>query len=756
VNAVALGRFELSKTRTTGAAVLLLLLLSHANPLGAADTGDDPPGEQPPALTDAKSDDGDDASNREQEQPLRLKNLLEYVRVDTTGLPQSNTIATKLPMSLQLTPANVGTVSAPLFSEQDAIMMGDSLRNVSGLNVQPNFGVHDFFIIRGFDSLSGGLILTDGAAEPEATWYPLYNVVGVEVWKGPGGFLYGSDPLGGAVNIVRKQPVSSNFIGFDLSAGSFGTVQGDVDWNAANAAGDQRFRLNGMWRESDNYRDDKASRHLAINPSYTWKPNDQSKLNINLEVVDAEYSPDAGLPLVANEIPPVPRTTSYQSPYDFSDQRLNRFQVDYETELNERVTLRNKTYYRGLDWLSKGTQFVGLVPDQTGELQVIRTQIALDDQQQFYGNQFEAILSLNSGSVRHNLLAGLELDYRTGDFNIGVVLPESPLNPGVPGIPSISLFNPVETAQDIPPLPFLVGTSENMIVAPYVSDQIRFSDKFQMLIGMRYDWISREDNRFIALTASQDELSRDDGELSPLVGAVYAPSSSLSVYANAGRSFAPASPRIIGDLEPEQSTQTELGVKKKFMGQRIQTTFALFEIERENIAIPDDNGVTQQAGDQRSRGFEVELAAEPARGLRTFLSYAYTDAVLTQFTERVIVGFDPMTGELIEATLDRSGNTPAFVPEHLGSLWVSKDLGRWGVGGGLRLFSDQFIAEDNEFSLDGAVVFDATVYYNFNSWRVQLNFKNLTDTEFEGRGVGSSSVIPADPFAVFVGIGFQR
>jgi outer membrane receptor protein involved in Fe transport len=379
--------------------------------------------------------------------------------------------------------------------------------------------------------------------------------------------------------------------------------------------------------------------------------------------------------LVANEIPPAPRTTSYQTPYDFSDQRLNRFQIDYETELSDRLTLRNKTYYRGLDWLTKGTQFVGVAPDQTGELQVIRTQIALDDQQQFYGNQFEAIFSVNSGSVKHSLLAGLEIDYRTDDFDIGVVPPENPLNPGVPGIPSISLLNPVETAQELPPLPFLVGTSENTVVAPYVSDQIRFSEKFQMLIGARYDWISREDDRFVAITGTQDQLSRDDGELSPLVGAVYAPSSDLSAYANAGRSFAPASPRIIGELEPEQSTQFELGVKKRFIGQRMQTTFALFEIERKNIPIPDDNGVTQQAGDQRSRGFEVELAAEPARGLRTFLSYAYTDAVLTQFTERVTVGFDPMTGELIEATLDRSGNTPAFVPKNLGSLWVSKDLG---------------------------------------------------------------------------------
>ncbi len=59
--------------------------------------------------------------------------------------PDSNTIATKLPVPLQVTPANVGAVTAPLISEQHAIVLGDALRNVSSVNVQTGNGVHDFF-----------------------------------------------------------------------------------------------------------------------------------------------------------------------------------------------------------------------------------------------------------------------------------------------------------------------------------------------------------------------------------------------------------------------------------------------------------------------------------------------------------------------------------------------------------------------------------------------------------------------------------
>ena len=114
-------------------------------------------------------------------------------------------------------------------------------------------------------------MLTDGAAEPEATFYSTYNVEGIEVLKGPAGFLYGSNPLAGAVNIVRKQPQPTSFTNIGFSGGSFNTYQGDVDWNLSNADGDLAFRINAHYRESDGYRDRTDSELAAVNPAFTWE-----------------------------------------------------------------------------------------------------------------------------------------------------------------------------------------------------------------------------------------------------------------------------------------------------------------------------------------------------------------------------------------------------------------------------------------------------------------------------------------------------
>ena len=54
------------------------------------------------------------------------------------------------------------------------------------------------------------------------------------------------------------------------------------------------------------------------------------------------------------------------------------------------------------------------------------------------------------------------------------------------------------------------------------------------------------------------------------------------------------------------------------------------------------------------------------------------------------------------------------------------------------------------------IVVDAAVFYDIEAWRFKLNFKNLTDEEYETRGIaGATSVIPADPFAVYAGVEFR-
>ncbi len=666
------------------------------------------------------------AQAQDTEETVEKQDYYVVVEENAPESPAVSTTATKLPELLQWTPASVGVVTSSLFNLQDAIVLGDALRNVSGINSQTGFGVFDFFTIRGFDSLSSSLVLTDGAPEPEVTFYQLYNVDRVEVLKGPGAFLYGGNPLSGTVNLIRKQPLFDDFVRIGTSYGQFGTYMGALDWNTGCPTA--AFRLNGLWQASDRYRDDKDKHDVAVNPAFTWRISDDSDLRINFEYQHNRYHPDSGIPVEGDHLLDVSRTTSYQSPFDTSEQDLYRTRVDYETKISDSITLRDKFYNTRLDWLSKGTLINGAFSGL-----VFRTLPVLDDSQNVWGNQVEAVINLQTGGIKHKLLAGFELTRFKDDFTLDVAL-----------LPPIAANNPVETADE--PLFFIPGQSRagdarSIVAAPYFADQMILTDQVRLLVGGRFDMLNYDET----ITST----SRNENKFSPMAGVVYAPVSNLSLYFNAGQAFAPPSTLVVGQRKPEESTQYEAGVKHDFQKGKLVTTVAVYHIEKQNIAIPDATGVTRQNGDQNSNGVELEVRGNPDPHWNLAFAYAFNDSELTKFTELVFTGQGSVS-------VDRSGNTPAFAPQHILNLWATRTFKNgFGIGGGPRYVGDQFISEDNVFKIDSYLTFDAAVFYDIDRWRFSLNFKNLTDREYETRGFGSTSAIPADPFAVYAGVDFR-
>ncbi len=662
------------------------------------------------------------------------------VEAATTAAPATSSVATRMPVLPRDLPLSVAVVGRTLLDEQAALVLGDALENVSGVNVATGFGVFDFFVIRGFDSLSSGLVLTDGLPEPESTFYPLYNVRQVEVLKGPASFLLGGNPLAGAVQLDRKQPQARTFADATLGYGRYGTFEAALDANAATRDGKLAARLNATWQGTDGFRNLPDGSIRGLNPTLTWRPDSKTRLFLDYEIVKSEWPPDTGIPFVGeagDALAPVPRTTSYQTPYDASTHDVQRFRFEAERRLGGSLVLRNRLYYTELEWDSDGTLVNGAYPFPDGRTYVARTLVLLDDRQQLLGDQLELGASFTTGSVKHDLLAGFELRSLKDRFTQDVAF-----------LPPIDLLAPVETAQ--PPfatVPYLAqkGDSRALVLAPYLVDRLRFSPRLQAFVGARVDVLDYED--------PSNATERDDTRFNPMLGITFSPATDLALHASWGSASAPPSTQVVGPREPEESWQAEVGAKLALAGGKASAGVAVYQLERDNIAIPDSTGLSRQAGDQRSRGVELDLSVKPSPSWITTASYAYTDAELTSFSE--LVPLQPPDF----AVIDRSGNRAPFAPRHLFSLWTSKRFdGGLGVALGLRTLSEQTIAEDNRYSIAGYATLDAMVSYEVRRLRLRLNLRNMTGTEYASRGFGSVSAIPARPFeaSMRAELGFGR
>jgi outer membrane receptor protein involved in Fe transport len=133
-------------------------------------------------------------------------------------------------------------------------------------------------------------------------------------------------------------------------------------------------------------------------------------------------------------------------------------------------------------------------------------------------------------------------------------------------------------------------------------------------------------------------------------------------------------------------------------------------------------------------------------------NYAYDRAVFTRFAESVLVSEEPP--EVL--VFDRTGNTPPLAPAHILNLWLSRRL-PWGIGVGLggRYVSSQFIAADNMYAIPAAFTMDATVTVPAGPLEGRLVLRNLTDATYYTRGLGTTSVIPGAPFAIYAGFAMR-
>lgn len=117
----------------------------------------------------------------------------------------------------------------------------------------------------------------------------------------------------------------------------------------------------------------------------------------------------------------------------------------------------------------------------------------------------------------------------------------------------------------------------------------------------------------------------------------------------------------VGPIKPERSTAYELGLKSRFLDNRIQLNVIAFltnynDFQAQSAVLagnpPAPQFVLNNVGKLRTKGVEVELSAKPTDWLRIDAGAAYTDAVMTSF--RDAQGYSGQTGQVWNAATGSS------------------------------------------------------------------------------------------------------
>lgn len=191
--------------------------------------------------------------------------------------------ANRIPTKLSETAASVTVIAAEEIANHHYSDIAEALKHVNGVVVsEAAMSRQDIVRIDGDDRV---IVMIDGrrmnmdkgAATGRAgidlkTIASMTNVEKIEIVKGAGSVLYGSDAIGGVINIITKKGKGETSSTLDISNGSWGTNKVDLttqgsenDWSWFVTAGSQ----NQGYMKYKNYKNDSTEK--MDNSDYTKK-----------------------------------------------------------------------------------------------------------------------------------------------------------------------------------------------------------------------------------------------------------------------------------------------------------------------------------------------------------------------------------------------------------------------------------------------------------------------------------------------------
>jgi outer membrane receptor for ferrienterochelin and colicins len=155
---------------------------------------------------------------------------------DTNSLEEIVISGTLRPVSKSNSPVSVEVYSATFFKKNPTPSIFESLQNVNGVRPQLNCNVcntgdihinglegpYTFVLIDGMPIVSGLSTVYGLTGIPQAL------IERVEVVKGPASSLYGSEAVGGIINIITKKTANAPTLATDVSSSSWGEVNTDI------------------------------------------------------------------------------------------------------------------------------------------------------------------------------------------------------------------------------------------------------------------------------------------------------------------------------------------------------------------------------------------------------------------------------------------------------------------------------------------------------------------------------------------------
>lgn len=641
--------------------------------------------------------------------------------------------ATKSDAPINETAQSISVVSSEQIRDQGAQTLADTLKFVAGVDAgqRGRRGLDDFSI-RGF--VQSDYVLRDGMRMFYDTAWVQSEPFGferVEVMKGPASVLYGQTGPGGFANVVSKRPTDQPLATIGLTLGNYDQQQWTADFSdSLNKDGTLRYRLVALTSESNDQVDFVDRSRTYIAPSLTWDIGDRTSITLLTSYQKSRYVPVRGLPaegtILSNPNGNIPFSRFVGVPgVDKYETEISLFGYEFSHIFNDTFTFKQNVRYNTFNVDGAFTDTTnGLTANKRNYQRRLNVR-NLSAQMWTIDNQLAA--HFNTLGLKHDLLIGADILH----YNMDRTFMNRSLT-------ALNLYQPNYGAAVIG-APVVVAGSTGSDMARqsglYLQDLIKFGDGWNLQLGVRHD-----ETDLVQTRINNSRTKADPSKTTGKAGLLYAFDNGWSPYISVSESFLPLTGNTAdgSPFKPETGEQHEAGIKYESPDHKFGTTFAVYDLKRQNVTTtdPSNPGFSIQTGEQRHKGFEFETTGQLTDRLNLVATYSYIDAEITKSTTNTL------------------GKRPILVAKNMANVWLRYDLTSWvqglGFGAGARHIGEQAGDTQNSFDVPSYTLFDAAVYYNTASWRFALNARNLANKQYIAGCASISQCYPGDPLTVML------
>ncbi len=665
------------------------------------------------------------------------------------GLPAPAVVvtATRERVPLVLTPASVGVVSEQDIAGLRPTHPSQVLARVPGVAVAVTNGEgHTTAIRQGFTTSPVYLFLEDGVPTRSTGFFnhnALYEINvpqagGIEVTRGPGSALYGSDAIGGIVNVLTRRPPEAREFSLSAEAGAYGWARLLLDGGTRAANDGVRASLN--LTHTDGWRDFTAYDRQGGTFRWDREIDSDTALRTVLSFSGIDQQTGANSPLVEADYRNNP--TRNNTPIAYRKVQAVRLYSAWERRFGASLlSITPFVRHDAMDLLASFT----LASDPT----------VFNTSNQSYGLQ--AKWRSDFEPLQARLIGGVDVDVSPG----GRV--EDRLNVTTSGSGASRVYQSYTLGPRIYDYDVTFRG-----VSPYLHGEISPLAPLRLTVGVRFDDLSYHfDNRFGTTPVAAGgrfygqapDTTVGFSRLSPKLGATWALAENLHAFASFNEGFrvpsenqlfrpasattaaqATASAQSALRLKPITATQAELGLRGRLGA--VAFDVAVYDLRKKDDIVSLRDTTTNltesvNAGETRHRGIELGAEAPLSSTLSAGMALSWARHTYEQwqaFSATTSQNVD-FSGKRIEAAPQFLGNVRlSWAPREalrlqlewirIGAYWMDQanstrygghDLfnvrANWALGRGVSLFGSVMNLADRRYA-DSASISSATPVYS--------------------------------------------